>query len=172
MQLGMIWLHTYGERYVPDGERPGQIPKGKARCHLGISASPDGHPEDFEYFDTKQILRVGEGEFSQVAPEIWNFSVSGLEVVKSWLNYRKKSGAGRRSSPLDDIRPERWTSIMTQELLELLGVIEHTLAAYPELEMTLDDVVHTECFTDDELPTPNDTERLPPQSNTLPNLFT
>src|SRR5881397_1578880 len=30
-----------------------------------------------------------------------------------------KGGAGRSSSPLDEIRPERWTVEMSQELMEL-----------------------------------------------------
>ena len=110
------------------------------------------------------MLRVGEGEITNVSPEVWNFSVSGLHVVKSWLDYRKKSGAGRRSSPLDDIRPERWTTQMTLELLDLLAVLEHTVAMYPELAVTLDDVVQSECFTEDDLPSTN---RIPAQPDVI-----
>jgi len=87
----LIWLHTYGERFIPEGERPGQIPQGTARCRRGIPTSPEGYPEIFKYGEAERILRVGEGEFIPVAPEVWNFSVSGLEVVKNWLDYRKKA---------------------------------------------------------------------------------
>jgi len=167
----LIWLHTYGERFIPEGERPGQIPQGTARCRRGIPTSPEGYPEIFKYGEAERILRVGEGEFIPVAPEVWNFSVSGLEVVKNWLDYRKKAGAGRRSSPLDEIRPERWTAQMTQELLELLWVLEHTLAAYPDLEAILEGVVQSECFTEDELPSPTDAQRGPPKRNMHPDLF-
>ena len=162
----LIWLHTYGERFVPEGESSGQIPQGNVRCNRGISNSPENYPEGFEYDIDEQTLRVGEGEFYPVAPEVWNFSVSGLHVVKSWLDYRKKTGAGRRSSPLDDIRPERWTTQMTKELLELLWVLEHTLAAYPELEVIFQAIVSSECFTEDELPSPTDEQRRPPQGDT------
>lgn len=43
-----------------------------------------------------------------------------------------KKGPGRKSHPLDDIRPTRWTSQFTTELLELFWVLEATLATYPE----------------------------------------
>lgn len=52
-----------------------------------------------------------------------------------------KDGAGRRSSPLDEIRPERWTPAFTEEFLELLWVLEATVAKYPALESLLDRVV-------------------------------
>ena len=31
----LIWLHTYGERCVPPGEKPGRVPPGVARCQMG-----------------------------------------------------------------------------------------------------------------------------------------
>jgi hypothetical protein len=167
----LIWLHTYGERFVPEGESSGQIPQGSVRCNRGISTSPENYPENFKYDEAEQILWVGEGQFNPVVPEVWNFSVSGLQVVKSWLDYRKKAGAGRRSSPLDEIRPERWTTQMTTELLELLWILEHTLAVYPELETVFEAIVSSECFTEDELPSPTEMERRPPQRTAQMGLF-
>src|SRR5450756_3131581 len=88
--------------------------------------------------DKTRTLHVGGGEFSPVALEVFEFEVSGLKVVQSWLKYRMKKGAGRKSSPLDDIRPDHWTSHFTTELLELLWVLEATLAVYPCLLYTSD----------------------------------
>lgn len=65
----------------------------------------------------------------------------GIAVVRSWLSYRMRSGAGRKSSPLDDIRPERWTSQLTEELRELLWVLEATVAMFPALAELLESVV-------------------------------
>ena len=39
--------------------------------------------------------------------------------------------AGRKSSPLDDIRPAVWSAAFTTELLELLWTLEATVAIYP-----------------------------------------
>jgi hypothetical protein len=105
------------------------------------------------------VLQVGAGEVGPVSPEVWTFSVSGLQVVKSWLDYRMKKGAGKKSSPLDDIRPGRWTDEMTRELLELLWVLEWTLSKYPEIDAWLDEVLAGELFRADEIPTPTDAER-------------
>ena len=39
---------------------------------------------------TEQTIRVGEGRFGPIAFTVWNFEVSGLKVVQSWLSYRMK----------------------------------------------------------------------------------
>ena len=75
-----------------------------------------------------------------------------------------KKGAGRKSSPLDDIRPERWTSQFTTELLELLWVLEATLAAYPEQAQLLQQVIASDCFRADELPEVPEEMRKPPRA--------
>ena len=63
---------------------------------------------------------------------------------------------------LDDIRPERWTPRMSEEFLELLWVLEATLAMEPQLKDALDKVVAGSCFTACELPQPRPHERKPP----------
>jgi hypothetical protein len=100
--------------------------------------------------------------FGPVTADVWEFEVSGLKVVQSWLGYRMKKRAGKKSSPLDEIRPGRWTPRMTDEFLELLWVVEATLAMEPELAVALDKVVSGACFTAAELPTPSAEERKAP----------
>ena len=88
--------------------------------------------------------------------------MSGLKVVQSWLRYRMKNGAGRKSSPLDNIRPERWTSEFTTELLELLWVLETTVEGYPKQQELLESVLAGDCFRADELPVvPDEMRKLP-----------
>lgn len=164
----LIWLHTYGERFVPARHRPGEVPQGSARSRRGVPDSPDRYPEEFSYNETSQVLRVGNGEFGPVSKTVWDFSVSDFKVVHSWLNYRMKDGAGRSSSPLDEIRPSSWTAEMSQELLELLWVLEATVAMFPELEQTLEAIVARETFRADELPQPTASERQPPAGKEEP----
>jgi len=163
----LLWLHTYGQRFAPKGISRGQIPPGTAKCIQAVSAAPDRYPENYRYTDTTKTLTVGDGRFHPVAPEIWEFEVSGLKVVKSWLDYRMKKGAGRKSSPLDDIRPERWTADFTTEILELLWVLEATIADYPGLAELLDQVIRGPLFTAAELPAPPEAWRKPPTRHTL-----
>jgi len=148
----LLWLHTYGERFVPEGKRRGEVPRGAAQCTKAVPGHADDYPESFDCNDATRTLHVGDGEFAPVAPEVFEFEVSGLKVVQSWLKYRMKKGAGKKSSPLDDIRPERWTSQFTTELLELLWVLEATVAGYPEDARLLEAVIEGDCFQADELP--------------------
>ncbi len=155
----LLYLHTYGRRFSHSDI--GYIESGSARCMKGIS--PNGF-EDFSYDPETGVLRVGDGEFSPVSPEVWDYSVSGLQVVKSWLGYRKRKRSGRKSSPLDEVRPERWEAKMTEELLELLWVLEGTLALQPEGERLLDLACRSDLFSQDELPAPTPQERQPPRA--------
>ena len=158
----LLWLHTYGERFVPEEQVLGRIPPGSARCTRAVPGDRDGYPRAFRYDGATRTLHVGEGEFAPVAPSVYGFEVSGLKVVQSWLKYRMKNGAGRKSSPLDEVRPERWTSRFTAELLELLWVLEATVGGYPEQERLLDAVIEGECFQASELPSVPDEMRKAP----------
>ena len=157
----LIWLHTYAERFRGK-DRGDEVPQGKATTIKGVSADPAHYPVEYAYDEAKREIVVGDGRFGPVSPQVWEFEVSGLKVVQSWLGYRIKKRAGKKSSPLDDIRPERWTARMSDELLELLWVLEATLAMEPELEAALDKVVAGPCFAAADLPTPAPEERKAP----------
>lgn len=94
-----------------------------------------------QYQEPTRTLRVGGGAFAPVSPAVYNFEVSGLKVVQSWLGYRMKQPKGKKSSPLDGIKPESWTGDFTTELLELLWVLEATVAEYPRQERLLAAIV-------------------------------
>jgi len=158
----LLWLHTYGERFVPKGKQRGHVARGEAQCVKAVPGDPDGYPESFDYNDATRTLHVGDGQFGPVARAVFEFEVSGLKVVQSWLKYRMKKGAGRKSSPLDDIRPERWISQFTTELLELLWVLEATVEGYPEQAKLLEAVIAGPCFRADELPEVPEEMRKPP----------
>jgi predicted helicase len=96
----LLWLHSYGERFVPNDQKAGKLPPGQARCKVGTPSSPADYPEGFSYSYSDQELRVGKGIFEKVRPQVWEFSVSGFEVVKSWLGYRMRHRSGKSSSPL------------------------------------------------------------------------
>lgn len=140
----LLWLHTYGERFAGKGRPRNRIPRGAARCAAAMPEDPDAYPTEFKYDPARQRLLVGSGEFGPVSQSVWDFEVSGLKVVASWLGYRMKDRRGRKSSPLDDIGPERWTAEFTTELLQLLWVLEATLGQYPEQAALLESVLESE----------------------------
>ena len=157
----LLYLHTYGTRFGSVGD-DGTVPQGAALCTVGASST--ALPNDFKYDPSTETLTVGERKFAPVTREAWEYSVSGYQVVKSWLGRRKLIRSGRKSSSLDDIRPERWE--FTEDLLDLLWVIEATLNLQPQGADLLDEVCAFELFRSDELPIPSNEERKPP--NNLP----
>ena len=155
----LLHLHTYGARFGRPGS-DGNVPPGQAKCTKGVSQ--EQYPASFSYDNERQTLVVGDGEFAPVTLGIWNYSVSGLQIVKSWLDRRKLKRSGRQSSTLDKIRPAEWE--FTEELLNLLWLLEATIDLQPEGAALLAEVCASDLFTQDELPTPLDEERRPPQN--------
>ncbi len=158
----LIWLHTYGERLVGEGRPYGKIPNGKAKCIKAVPEEEERYPNEFRYDQNTRVLHVGAGEFGPVEPGVFGFEVSGLRVVKSWLGYRMKERSGRKSSPLDDIRPRVWTREFTRELLELLWVLEKTIEGYPKQKKLLEEILEGPLFTAEELPP------VPPEAREAP----
>jgi len=153
----LIWLHTYGERFVPSGKKAGKIPTGTARCRIGTPTTTADYPTKPAYDVGTQELRIGSGIFANVRQKVWEFSISGLKVVQSWLAYRMKDGAGRKSSPLDDIRPQTWQ--FDNELLELLWVLDATVDLFPQLSSLFDEVLKSQLFVATDFPQPTQAER-------------
>ena len=167
----LLWLHTYGQRFVPKGKQKGQLLKGSGKCTKAVPGDMDNYPEKYEYNEPTKTLHVGDGEFGPVAQEVYEFEVSGLKVVQSWLAYRMKNPKGKKSSPLDEINPEKWPSEFTTELLELLWVLEATVAEYPAQAKLLAQVVKGKCFKANELPDVPDAARKAPQVKKQKGLF-
>ena len=151
----LLWWHTWGERYIPEGYS--DIPKGSARQVAPIEA----YPNDFSYDPEQQLIIIGTGSFGPVSQEVWDFEVSGLKVVRSWLGYRMANRKGRKSSPLDDIRPHTW--MFTDELLRLLAILEHTIEVTPTAADLLTEIVAGPLIATEDLPTPTEAERQPPK---------
>ncbi len=155
VELGhdLLWWHTWGERFAPTSQT--NLPQGQAQQITPV----EGMPEKYGYDAETQCLTVGTGKFGPVSPEIWNFEVSGLKVLNSWLGYRMKKRKGRKSSPLDDIRPTRWTQ--TEELLRLLAILEHTIKVTPIAAALLDEILDNPLIPATDLPAPTSDQRKP-----------
>jgi len=158
----LLRLHTYGDRFVPRGRKHGELLQSSARCVRAVSSRPEDYPADFTYDGDSLTLRVGDGAFAPVVKEVWDFSASGLYVVRSWLSHRMRDAGEGGTSPLDKIHPESWTSTFTRELLELLWILEATLALYPEQEKVLAEIAGGPLFKEWELPAVPETAREAP----------
>ena len=153
----LLWLHTWGERCRPQGG--GELPVGSAEVVRPVT----DYPNRFDYVEDDRELIVGDGAIRPVPKEVWEFEVSGLQVVRSWLGYRMASRKGRKSSPLDDIRPSEWT--FTEELLLLLAVLGRTLELTPAAEDLLARILDGRLIDSSDLPAPGDHQRKPPKTS-------
>lgn len=163
----VIWLHTYGERYVDDaGNRPfrlsGLTESATSRVLHPIPDTADQMPDDIKYDSATSTLHVGSGTISPVPQVVWDYEVAGLRVVRKWLDYRRRYPVHKRkTSELDHINTERWSPQFTNELLELLAVLANCIALEPAQVALLDEICRSELVTVTDLTAAN---VLPPQA--------
>ncbi len=152
----LLWRHSWGERFAPSSQA--RLPEGRATEITPVS----GMPDSFSYDPDTQHLTVGTGVFGPVSQTAWDFEVSGLQVLRSWLGYRMRKRKGRKSSPLDEIRPTRWTQ--SKELLLVLSIIEHTIEVTPQATDLLKEIVNGPLILAANLPTPTPASRKIPKA--------
>lgn len=161
-----LWLQTYAERFRdPAAGRADELPPVDG---LGWTVEVGRIPADntaIRYDPDTHTLHIGDGRVSGVRPDVWAFSVSGMQVVPKWLGYRTAKGAGRAASStneLDRIRPTAWHDDWNDELLDLLRVLTVTLDEEPALTDLLERVCDGPLIEAGRLPTPTAAERQPP----------
>lgn len=159
----LVWLHTYGERWLLNAPAPAKLKPGVCKCIKAVPGEVDGYPETFRYDPASSTLHVGAGAFAPIAPEVFAYEVSGLKVVESWLKYRMRDGAGKKSSPLDKIGAGKWPSEFTTELLELLWVLEATLVSYSKQSTLLAEILEGDLVSAKNLPEVPDARRNAPE---------
>jgi hypothetical protein len=133
----LLTIHTYRA-----------VEAGAARC-----AGPDqgGYPSSWAYDPDRETLVVGQQCFTPVGPEVWAYSVSGYRVLPSWIRRRL---VARGRSELDAIQPAAWSTALTHELLELIWLLERTLAIEPAQDRVLAEVASGGCIEREALTQP------------------
>lgn len=158
----LVFEQTWGERcgaLNAFGQSTGQRFEGEARIESETAPSP--YPESWSYDAEERKLSIGSGLFTKVSPEVMNFSVSGMEVVGSWLGYRMLKPAGTSSSPLDQVQAESWH--LDRELLELLWQVEYFVLAETEGARLLETVITGRLIEVKRLGPPTDEEVQAPK---------
>ena len=163
----LLWLHTWAERFSdPKAGRGRRLPRIEGiGWELPITKMPQASA-DIAYEKNTQRLRIGDGVITGIRPDVWGYSVSGMEVVKKWLGYRTAKGAGRAASsknPLDKIRPASWPDEWNDELLDLLRMLTRTVELQPLQSELLDRICDGALVAGSELPKPTALQRKPPK---------
>jgi predicted helicase len=124
----LLAVHTYR-----------QVNSGCCRVNRAI-----GHQYPTRFAYANESLTIGDGEVGPIPREVWDYSVSGYRVLLSWVR-RRVQPTSRGRSALDRVGPARWTGGLTSELLELIWLLERTLAMEPDLQALLQAVVSGGC---------------------------
>ncbi len=94
-------------------------------------------PDTISYDATTKRLHIGSGYVENVEPAVWNYEVSGKQVLLHWFSYRKLDrerpiiGDRRTPSPLGDIQPKHWLAEYTTELINVLNVLGWLVSLEP-----------------------------------------
>lgn len=150
----IVWLHCYGERFAdPKAGRPAgppRLPKSEAPripAGGGIPGAPEPLPDTMDYDPAARRLSIGKGFVDNVPKAVWDYEVSGKNVLRQWFSYRRLDrsrpiiGDRRPPSPLDKIQPEHWPDEYTTDLMNLL----HVLGRLVKLEPAQADLLERIC---------------------------
>lgn len=135
----VLWLHTYGETF-PDLGTTIRYPAGDTR-RITNSVAVDSIPTTMTYDPDTATIQIGTGKFGPVTQEVWDYTVGGKDIIKSWFNYRKANPTGRKTSPLDDINATAWPTEWTGELIDLLTVLARLVELHPAQAELLDEIL-------------------------------
>lgn len=162
----LLWLHTYAECMIDaEAGRPPCVPEVPG---IGWDVDVSRIPEDtseIRYHEETGTIHVGNGHVGGVRPEVWAYSVSGMQVIPKWLGYRTRKGTGRAvssTSALDHIRPTEWHDDWNDELLDLVRILTITVDRQPDLADLLDRICEGELISEADLPKPTAEQRMPP----------
>ena len=137
----IIWLHCFGERFAnPDAGRPGgppRMPEGERPfipTDGAIPIRPDRFPDRIEYDVADRRLKIGDGFIDNVPLAVWEYEVSGKQVLVQWFSYRRRDrsrpiiGDRRPPSALERVQPGGWLAEYTTELMNVLHVLGRLVA--------------------------------------------
>ena len=91
-----------------------------------------------------ETLHIGDGRIVGVPAAIWGFKIGTRAVLRRWITDRL--GAGRRSSPLDEIRAV-WTPSTTVDLMGVIARIQAVQACFGPLDAWLGEVLDGPLWT-------------------------
>jgi hypothetical protein len=160
----IVWLHCYGERFAdPAAGRPSaapRLPKGQGPiipADGAIPGAPEPLPDTMDYDAATRRLRIGKGHIDNVPQAVWDYEVSGKNVLRQWFSYRKLDrtrpiiGDRRPPSPLDRIQPDHWLAEHTSDLIDLLHVLGRLVLLEPKQADLLEHICAGPLLTEEAL---------------------
>ena len=123
-----------------------------------MAAATQGLPRAWMTPIAKRLL-IGSGHVENVTEEVWNYEVSGKNVLRQWFSYRRRDRsrpviADRRApSPLDGIHADSWIPRYTTDFMDLLHVLRRLVRVEKQQAELLERIsarplVHVDEMTD------------------------
>ena len=139
----VLWLHTDGKH----GSAPAGIESmldaneevSLPRYEVPVKRTPV--PETISYDAISRVLCLGSGEWRNVCPEVWDYTVGDNNIIRSWFGYRRRNPGGLRSSPLDDLVPSEWPMEWSHEFHLLLAKLTWLVHIEPRQAVLLDKIM-------------------------------
>lgn len=125
--------------------------QGTNKCEIPIGEDGCGVPDGISYDATARALSVGTGLIIRVAPEVWDYRIGGVHVIRKWFSFRKRKPDVEWQTPLNGVLPTTWPARWTVELLDLINALALLLALEPEQARLLDAVSTGSLITVDDL---------------------
>nr|WP_272920967.1 type ISP restriction/modification enzyme [Streptomyces sp. SID2888] len=151
-----VWIHTYGQRFGSEqrdstpGAAPRLPPAEQPEC---VAAIGENHelPDRISYDAPTRTVSVGTGRIRRVSPEVWDYRIGGVQVIRKWFSFRKRRPDVERQTPLNDILPVTWPSRWTVDLLDLINALGLLVVLEPRQARLLDAVSSGPLITTDDL---------------------
>lgn len=143
----IIWLHTFGERFYNQiDNRPWRALPNRPGVQDPIPGTPEEMPQILHYEEDSGLLVLTgtskSGRVGPVSPRAANYDVCGMRVIQHWFNYRKRSPVlQKKATLLDTETADRWTLAMTEELRDLIAVLEGCVALEERQVRLLDHIL-------------------------------
>lgn len=140
----MLWLHSFATRFRDaQAGRQAELPDVDGLGWEEAITQIPSDPSDIRFDANTHELKIADGLISGVKPAVWDYEVSGMSVMSKWLGYRTRRGIGKAmssKSKLDRIRPDAWLDAWNDELLDLVRVLDRSVALHSQQDAFLDRV--------------------------------
>ena len=160
----VIWLHCFGKRFVdPNAGRPNRAPRLSSSERPispqggAIPNDPPRFPDSIDFGADAKELNIGQGIIKNVPREVWEYEVSGKQVLVQWFSYRRFDrsrpiiGDRRQPSLLNRIQPDGWLAEYTTELMNVLNVLGRLVKLEPRQADILERICDSDLLNVDEL---------------------
>ncbi len=153
----IIRLHTFGERMADtENHGPPRLP-AERRPKIPSDGAIPADVDEIGHAAASSRLLLGTGYVENVPAAVWNYQVSGKQVLTQWFSYRRRNrerpiiGDRRTPSPLGNIQPDHWLPEYTTELLNVLNVLGLLVDQEPRQADLLDRILAGEQLSESTL---------------------